>query len=482
LSILPSTVQTFIKKTRPEEVIERASAPSGGFGWRFFAINPGAEYQRSAETLMGDRISQFSMMAQYIENLEPFKKVRVRGVDNALRLSSLAYLSIISMRGYLRHEEEDERPFNRLRQKVMDAARNEENAVRVIPELMASATKRDLESWLSEPNARNELISTLRRDGAQKAATAVIARLTTEAAAASLLKTVAEAIESNAVLPIRLTDAAKDCTKYLREALGQTLSTVRKKQRDPLSQYRELKVGESPQFSISFKLADALRKAPKLTDALDGLLTKKRLGTFADLVGNYLPKWADKELGDLRESFIDHGLASALVAVTASWEYESCLQLLARKPKDPHETVTVRRLVAALGLVGEADRSRLSISTKLLRSYVAEAITLHNLYPSDLKANPSYRTELQTQAVSYIAILADSLQRWDRPMLADESTSHLGGLVTGNRYNLVIEDEVFHISLVGQKADVEQQRRMRDDLQAYLKDADLYIHLKLEEQ
>jgi hypothetical protein len=112
---------------------------------------------------------------------------------------------------------------------------------------------------------------------------------------------------------------------------------------------------------------------------------------------------------------------------------------------------------------------------------------LHNLYPDALRSaaysRQTLKTKLTTQPFTFLAMLADGLQKWDRVCLLNEATSQISGFIPGSRYNLEIrDDQMLHIRLLGPRLMMaEAEDSLRKSLGAYLEDADSLIRLKLEE-
>jgi hypothetical protein len=121
-------------------------------------------------------------------------------------------------------------------------------------------------------------------------------------------------------------------------------------------------------------------------------------------------------------------------------------------------------------------------SSKLLAE-AAVAITLHNLYPEALKPQYTLKTKSSIEPFSYLAMLVDGLQRWDRERQLNQSFGELPPGVSGGRYDIQIEGDVIVVSVIGRGVNLRQEeKKLRDSLADYLEGADKLIRLRLLER
>jgi len=127
----------------------------------------------------------------------------------------------------------------------------------------------------------------------------------------------------------------------------------------------------------------------------------------------------------------------------------------------------------------------LRVEFDFLVSDVAGVVLQHNLYPSSFrrKEHKALQVVLEDRPFAYLAMLADSLQEWDREMLA--STVSLGKpvAVPGGRFGIeVCKDTIkiyvrspYPISLA------EVEKRFRETPSLYLRHAGSYVKFSVVE-
>jgi hypothetical protein len=470
----------WLSGVRPEHVFRTAAVPRADYRWRFFVRDPKQVYRTATAAMIGNKTRQFERVASHIEELHGFRSVRTKGFDSATRLGALAYLEIIDMRGYFRRDDEEENLAEVLRQHINTAARNQESAVGAIPALAADIIKSVLTGWLEPKSKRKQMVDIIRSSNGDAIARMVWEHLGSENARREVQLALAQAVEQSVVKPIDLARETRECTNEIRGKIERLIAPSRRAGSDPLGKHGPEKHGTRPAFRPDFSLTQVVDSSSLPTEPLDTRLRRRKLDSFESLVRNYAGRWWKPRFGDHASFAVDHGFASAVVALSSSAEYESCLNTLkAPAARKSRSTVSLR---AALGVCCSANVDRLALANDYLRAQVAEAIVLHNIYPEDLDASPSYRTHLSHQPISYLAILADTLQRWDRNAMANEARSaFFGGIIAASRYNIMIQNDIFHISLIGERADIQKEQKMREDLRAFLRDADSLVKLRLEE-
>jgi hypothetical protein len=204
----------------------------------------------------------------------------------------------------------------------------------------------------------------------------------------------------------------------------------------------------------------------------------------------YIPSWVDKDKFPSDKTYCDHGLVSAGVALTAGSEYSACAESLRSELADDNGSISAYTTIA-LGVHSREDVDSLQCDSEILQTVVSEAITLHNLYPAELKVRTTgdrskggFKTRLASHPFVFLALLVDGLQKWDRQFLLSQSPRQIKGFVPGSRYDLEIgKDRMLRIRLIDSNLDMhETERQLRSTLGVYLEDAELLIRLSLEEQ
>ena len=174
--------------------------------------------------------------------------------------------------------------------------------------------------------------------------------------------------------PLAIESAAITCIKFLRDKVDVSTVSSRHVGMDPL---------KSARIDSAFTLASTFSNSAISTD-LDKRLLRRNLPPLAELMTHYLPSWVDRTQfpGDM--TYCDHGLASSSVALTASQEYDACFKSIISEMGTDSRTMSSYATIA-FGVICKEDAEFLHCYAEILQTLVSEAITLHNLYPSELK-------------------------------------------------------------------------------------------------
>jgi len=197
---------------------------------------------------------------------------------------------------------------------------------------------------------------------------------------------------------------------------------------------------------------------------------------FQSYKPNYAEKWFD---------FYDHGISSALVAANMNDIYDQVNLKIANRRKS--NSKSFGNVISEISLV-ELGISESFLMTKdiwehlnhKVLSEVQFAILMHNIYPRFFKA--SSKISIKKSPFTYFAILADSLQPWDRKKLLNQAIQKLPYSTYGNRFNLQINGLVFEIHEEGDSIDIKQRiDALRTYLNEYLENASQNIKLSFSE-
>ena len=202
----------------------------------------------------------------------------------------------------------------------------------------------------------------------------------------------------------------------------------------------------------------------------------EKLGGMSYLLEKYRPKWwAERNAPE--NSFWDHGLSGAMLQMGACRIYYDLLQLSEPKvhalPAGGHGIVQV-----AMNIVGASELNAVRAEWKLIAWEVGATIAMHNLYPTELPdaAGCSYRTSLDSaHPFTFLCLLADGLQRWDRKYLARVSGLRPGLHLAVPHFDLQIEGNDIHIILEGRDLRMAEEAGLRSILDSYLKGASAMI-------
>lgn len=464
---LPGRVRKLAGTYSEQEVLLKGHVPRSDYRWHYFALAPGRAVEEAIDKLIpSTRRKAFDLLAKDVEARDDYRSERAKAVDNAPRLTAIVYLTILHLRGYLAHddEEEDARAFQRAERLLKAVYDTRETAIGKIPSLIGRAYESFAKGIVRDNSA--SILKMLETEGGIAAADSMLARL--QKAQTQIAKSVAADVEREISTPLVLRRSVRECTNAIRE----TIIKVVAGRRAAPSQSAEL-------FTEHFSLAKALAEAKNLSTRLDARLERRGLGPLLDLAKGYLPDWVKQDDANFpdKKDFIDHGFASAAVLLTAGREFEACISTI--------EAGKAKLLEIAFGMLPKQPQqlAELKLDHALLVTHTAEAVALHNLYPSFLTGKRgAYRTRMPEQAFAFLAILADSLQKWDRRCLMKEAPSRVDTFVPGSRYDIRIRDSSIYIRMTNDRLDVRKQAAdLRSSLAHYLQDGDSLIRLQLEE-
>jgi hypothetical protein len=227
-------------------------------------------------------------------------------------------------------------------------------------------------------------------------------------------------------------------------------------------------------------------EVPTLSLEVSNRLKNVGLPSLFELMKVYKPGHAAYAEGGDKDAprsgkFIDHGLGSAAVAVTLSYLFEEIVRLV--RDEDQVNSGGARLLRLALLVDSRSSFPLIEFESSKLLAEAAVAITLHNLYPEALKPQYTLKTKSSIEPFSYLAMLVDGLQRWDRERQLNQSFGELPPGVSGGRYDIQIEGDVIVVSVIGRGVNLRQEeKKLRDSLADYLEGADKLIRLRLLER
>src|SRR5262249_44857595 len=218
--------------------------------------------------------------------------------------------------------------------------------------------------------------------------------------------------------------------------------------------------------SASNGLDWAVFQESPLAHGVEALLKQRGLRGIEALVG-YRPNWAPR-----KSTFVDHGLAAGHLFVQS---YQA-----ARAMSEGYETP----LGVLLSLRGADERSLTTQQPSEQPAHVVVCtILLHNLYPRAFvdRNEKTFRTKLsKRESFTYIALLCDSLQPWDRKRLFNQASGNLTYNTYAENFNLEVQGGVLRITERGDQLRIdERQNALRGYLNDYLQGASDLVRLDL---
>lgn len=209
-----------------------------------------------------------------------------------------------------------------------------------------------------------------------------------------------------------------------------------------------------------------------LASGLGELLKERGLGGWKALK-EYRPDFAPKADAD-GPPYCDHGLASGLLYAQMHHTWNGVLHGGDAK------------LQRILGLRGVSElKSRPKREERLVSHEILYSVFVHNLYPKAFRSpeHQAFRTKLaKRQAFSYLALLCDSLQPWDRKRLFNPATGNPPYSTYAENFNLEVIGDMLRISERGDRLQIdERETSLRRYLNDFLDGASHFVRLRLAE-
>ena len=207
---------------------------------------------------------------------------------------------------------------------------------------------------------------------------------------------------------------------------------------------------------------------------------KERLNCDVDQLLQYRPSFAPVDkTGALTKSFSDHGLASGGLFAQM---YHGWTNRLHNPVDRPHEHPGLSEL---LNLRGAEEASWMGVNPPhRCAAEMLYTILVHNLYPKDLLklGVRNFRTKRDREPFTYLALLCDSLQPWDRKRLYNHATGRIHYTVYAEHFNLTVLNNVIRVHEEGDDLLLDQRlQELRVYLDEYLEGVAQIIRLRLAE-
>ena len=286
---------------------------------------------------------------------------------------------------------------------------------------------------------------------------------------------------------IILFKAVKDCQQHLREYI-----VDRQFEKDNLNKlFGSIVIGSKTSKQRIDKDTDL--SALKLKDlfALDNtdyeyfnkiVIKSGFKNGVSHLINKYFPSWALDQIPD-KKKYVDHGVAASIIVISNYIFYK---QLIAKLNEENNAQNVSDKLKLKIALEIQSDPiiKMIEVENELLIREVMPAVLLHNISPKDFDDPEArkYRTDPTTQPFMFISLLADGLQKWDRLYLAKQSTTDINNILPGSRFDLKIDGGYLKVYLKQKTLNFEnEEKNLRNSLSEYLKSANLFIHLNMNE-
>jgi hypothetical protein len=212
---------------------------------------------------------------------------------------------------------------------------------------------------------------------------------------------------------------------------------------------------------------EAIREVEEEWQILKRYLDRAFLPSLSDLVKKY-PSPTGYGM--------DHGIASALNILN----YARAIKINTDAASHP-ELMSHRFVNFCLDSLSVAGRGDIQSDLSLIQE-VAYAVLLHNLYPDKLNeiGVGDFKVQMLRDPFAYFAMFCDALQRWDRDQRIKQALKQLQPKVTGDCFNLWIDDDRIFVSEAVEGGDIiSRAESIKSGLDSYLEGAGKLIWIEL---
>lgn len=423
-----------------------------GQRWHYFALEPEQSMRKAIDRMFGAaRSADFEVAWRAVEGAEAYAEEKATRADNARTLGAIAFNDIFRRRGNFSQFEETGGRASAIDRMLTTVQEQRSTAVESLPHLVSQSVLRTLKKLLKAN--RDQLLGKVKTSGSRAAASQVYELLQQEKK--TLVNEISADLHDAITKPLEADAAIRKCTESLTARLSPVVSGV-----------KELFVRSEVKLP-SFGVHRCLERLDTPTTDVDKRLGELGLPTLAALGGSYRAAWM---VGADGESFVDHGLAAAALALHANAVILSV--------KERHLTL----FSVACGLRSDSELDRVELDAHWLRGVVTESIALHNLYPKDISGHETHRTDLSVRPFSFLALFADGLQRWDRRCLVDEARGEGSSPTPGGRFDVAVRDGRVRIRMSAERLSLARtEQDLRTSLASYLLNGRSLISLELRE-
>lgn len=182
--------------------------------------------------------------------------------------------------------------------------------------------------------------------------------------------------------------------------------------------------------------SDGLSEISKIEESIfkiwENSLSKMGLLSLNKIIKEYKPDFTS----------VDHGIYSSLVFLKSLNIYKNAFN---KEKKDVFYKL--------ISLFHEGNSYTGSVYLQFENDFFAEnvgvSILLHNLYPSKFKDSTLqlYRNKISVNPFNFLAIFADTFQKWDRDKLINPSKKNDIEAISGSNYNLEVKDDIVFVSI-----------------------------------
>jgi len=235
-----------------------------------------------------------------------------------------------------------------------------------------------------------------------------------------------------------------------------------------------------PDFNFNYNIEKEELNLEKLFDAIIPKETSDKIkanysNTIKEIFKGYRPKHALH-----KEKYIDHGIASGLIFFDIFKNYKEVLEFCLRNE------ITACFLKYAIGINNNLVFDYKDYKLDILAKEIGYTIFVHNIYPTDFLHNfkkadkLNLKIKLNKMPFTFFALLADSLQPWDRKYSLNPAIDELPYATYSNAFDIIIKGNKINIFENSPNIDIKRRfNELKEHLDEYLFNSSKIIELNL---
>lgn len=446
---LPQVIAKASLQRLREAAFVRVTCPTG-YEWRYFFLDAHERLRSLIQDLLGTKRKCYQTLREYLRTELPVQSRLAFGGDSSMETARLAFAKL----SRLLSDTNGTRTTVGL-DRALEMAR--ESAAKVanrFPALLAEAVSEAVQA--AQKKNTFDAFELLAGELPEQIQQRVIEFFSSSATdiAQRVTETVTPAMKREFEQVRDIGTCHESVRKVVEEGLG-TLSEELISLLAPLGRTTR-PFGVAPDRST-----DLLRK-------VDGFLRVAGPLPLQELFDTYAPPFTKGADFSQDETYADHGLASAAVGLGCATVFLECRRALLSSPGGT-VPASVRALRIALALGVEEHDHALDFELEFIVPRAIAMVAVHNLYPLGLpEANRAFRTTIRSDALSFVGMLSDGLQIWDRPKRANHARGDVPVAISGREVDVAVQD---HSILVTPSGRIEVARA----LEQYKKSFDSYL-------
>jgi len=466
---LPTSIRRKTIEALTEYAFIRGEPPMRGFGWEYFSRRARDLFDDTIKEIFGEKLDGYHELVTHIIDRIPFA-VRLASTEiGPSEISKYIFDELNKQLGYV----DDLEPGEDLSTSFELGASSFAVFADRFDEIGAKCFKEALKTAIRD--GRVDPFRILTSSGTVEAARKfqkIVHDLASDAAS-RFENLLGPEVKKN----VRYYRTTKTSHAIVRDCIDNQLGVISEESFNPFSKL-------SLEHDLEFLNLDNLGFTKSDIDEIDLKLKRINFPAFKELLARYKPPYSKKPGVDSNgKSYIDHGLASAVVAIAARALFRKCCERLYDNP-GPNVQPGIKMLRLAFVVGSQEEDLSLSLGVnQLLRDAIA-SITIHNIYPDALDEEyRDFRTNVRKDPLSFLALLSDALQVWDRRLLLNQALADLPFVLSAYDFDLQITGSDILVSVSGEKLEIRKAlNKYRDNLKTYLQGADRLIRLNLRER